>query len=258
MKYSLLLIPLRCPTPFPGAWRSAFIALQLAVCFCSSIVFSQEPLPTVSISFTALALGNQPINGWVYRNGKNDVPFQAFNFSRSLPYKYSGPATINFYIPSNNPEVPPQRVASISVASGVQELFLLFVPKNDKEFDVLSIDAASFTKIDNGYFFINLLKDSVRIRLGQQQISLSPGTTAPAEAPALPEGQSLAIQIFRMSPSTKANTPFFSSMWSPALDLANIVILADVQGKPQVYSFPEAPSRRRALKIQNETSNPSL
>jgi hypothetical protein len=132
------------------------------------------------------------------------------------------------------------------------------VPKNDKAFDVLSIDAATFTKIDNGYFFVNLLMDSIQIRLGQQQISLSPGATAPAETPALPDGQSLAIQIFRLSPAAKANTPFFSSMWSPAPDLANIVIIADVQGKPQVYSFAEAPSRRRALQIPNEKSKPSL
>jgi hypothetical protein len=101
-----------------------FLALVLA-----GVASGQQPA-NVSLSFTVMALGDQPINDLFYlTTGGKLTPFKAPSYQRSAAYQYVGPTTMMLYhMVQKDGAQQPEQVAQAKLPTGTAKVLVLLVP----------------------------------------------------------------------------------------------------------------------------------
>lgn len=124
----------------PRLLAPVFLALLLA-----GFAFGQ-PVVNVSLSFTVMALGDQPVNDLLYLSAGNKLtPFKAPSYQRSAAYQYVGPPTMAMYhmVPKDGTQQP-EVVAQAKLPTGAAKVLVLLVP-NGQGYTMGAVDDGSAT-----------------------------------------------------------------------------------------------------------------
>jgi hypothetical protein len=89
-----------------------------------------EPSPAnVTVSFTVMVLGNQPVTDLFFLAGGKLTPFKAPSYQRSTVYHYSGPATMTFYrLAPKDGVQQPEAAGQTELPTGATRVLVLLVP----------------------------------------------------------------------------------------------------------------------------------
>ena len=116
-----MTLPMMSPLRTPGLLLALMAALVLTA------RAQNQPVPTVTVDFTAIALVDKPITDLVYVSGGQAAALKVPAFARSTAYKYTGPATLTLYrMQDNNGTKQPVEAGSVELPKGATRVLLVF------------------------------------------------------------------------------------------------------------------------------------
>lgn len=131
----------------------------------------------VNIDFSIMSW-DKPIDNLYYQsNGQiQHIPFVP-NIGRSTVFTYKGAPLISFYVEdgvNENGSVRYKQIAELSVSPTAKKLLLLFIPKGDSTYQVISYPDSMEDFPVGSYKFVNLTSTQLAVNVGNNKLVIPP------------------------------------------------------------------------------------